>query len=313
MTAQALFVKYRYTDENGIPLSGGKVHTFETDGVTPKDSYSDADGTSPNTNPVILDSAGQADIYIDGAYFVQVTDSLDNLICEGVVIDSYSAAQSVVGDIQTDLDALTSRVDSNDTAIAGIEDDVTTVSGNVSALQTALTALTTRVTALEGSTAYQLPVNTVLTFAEDISPSTFATRMGYGAWVIYGEGRVIVGAGTLEIDYSSATGDAARSNESKTLTVGQTDGEFTHKQTTAEMRQHSHGQRASSSGVAGTDNAKQSDQSNTTTPVDDTSSGQTDTVLYDTYGQLYTDNTGSSTPFNVMQPYIVAKHFKRTA
>jgi len=65
---------------DGAPLVGGKVYTYEAGTTTPKATYSNADGTASNTNPVILDSRGEAVIFWEGAYKVVVKDSLDNTI-----------------------------------------------------------------------------------------------------------------------------------------------------------------------------------------------------------------------------------------
>ncbi len=64
-----------FFDDSGKPLSGGKVYTFIAGTSTPQASYSDANGTL-NTNPVILDSAGRASIWIgSGSYKFVVQDS----------------------------------------------------------------------------------------------------------------------------------------------------------------------------------------------------------------------------------------------
>lgn len=69
-------------DELGADtLSGGKIYTYEAGTTTPLVTYQALNGT-PNTNPVILDSAGMAQIrQTDGvAYKWVVHDSDDNLL-----------------------------------------------------------------------------------------------------------------------------------------------------------------------------------------------------------------------------------------
>lgn len=63
------------------PSSGAKLFFFETDGVTPKDTFSDQLSTpTPNTNPAISDSNGVfSDIYISGDYKVTLKDKNDSL------------------------------------------------------------------------------------------------------------------------------------------------------------------------------------------------------------------------------------------
>lgn len=65
-------IRARFFDDNGRPLSGGKIYTYEPNTTTPKTTYKDLAATTPNTNPILLDVAGEADIYFDGQYRVIV-------------------------------------------------------------------------------------------------------------------------------------------------------------------------------------------------------------------------------------------------
>lgn len=69
--------KSQWFNSSGAPLSGGKIYTYIAGTSTAKDTYSDHLGTTPNANPVILDSRGEATIYWDGSYKVIVKDSAD--------------------------------------------------------------------------------------------------------------------------------------------------------------------------------------------------------------------------------------------
>ena len=81
--------KQYYTDSStGLPLVGGKIYTYAAGTSTPKDTYSSAAATSANTNPVILDSRGEAVIFWHGAYKIVVKDSLDNIIWTADNIDT---------------------------------------------------------------------------------------------------------------------------------------------------------------------------------------------------------------------------------
>jgi len=81
-------------DDNGDPLNGGKVYTYEAGTSTPKASYTDASEDTANANPVILDSEGRGEIWLgEGSYKIRVFDSLDNLIDErdDIIGDSSSS------------------------------------------------------------------------------------------------------------------------------------------------------------------------------------------------------------------------------
>lgn len=56
------FVAY---DDNGDPCAGCKLHVYLAGTTTPTDTYTTAALSTPNANPVVLDAAGRATIFID--------------------------------------------------------------------------------------------------------------------------------------------------------------------------------------------------------------------------------------------------------
>lgn len=57
--------KQRFCDSNGNPLAGGKLFTYTAGTVSKQNTYTDSTGTTPNPNPVILDSRGEAAVWPD--------------------------------------------------------------------------------------------------------------------------------------------------------------------------------------------------------------------------------------------------------
>ena len=49
----------QFFDNNGNPLSGGKIYTYEAGTTTPLASYTSSTGVTAHTNPIVLDSAGR--------------------------------------------------------------------------------------------------------------------------------------------------------------------------------------------------------------------------------------------------------------
>ena len=49
----------QFFDNNGQPLSGGKIYTYAAGGTTPQATYTSALGIQPHSNPIVLDSAGR--------------------------------------------------------------------------------------------------------------------------------------------------------------------------------------------------------------------------------------------------------------
>lgn len=53
-----------FLDANGIPMANGCLFTYQAGTSTPLATYTDSTGTTPNANPVILDSTGSAVIWL---------------------------------------------------------------------------------------------------------------------------------------------------------------------------------------------------------------------------------------------------------
>ena len=73
---------------NGVPLANGKLYVYALGRTRLMDTWSDVDGESLNTNPIILDDAGQAHCFVsdDFDYTLVVCDAYDNEIFS---IDKY--------------------------------------------------------------------------------------------------------------------------------------------------------------------------------------------------------------------------------
>jgi len=49
----------QFFDDNGVPLSGGKLYSYRAGTTTPQTTYTSATGNTAHTNPIILNSAGR--------------------------------------------------------------------------------------------------------------------------------------------------------------------------------------------------------------------------------------------------------------
>lgn len=72
----------RFVDNNGNALAGGQLYTYQAGTSTPAATYTDSTGVTPNTNPVILNARGEANVWVSPsqAYKFVLYDSLNNLI-----------------------------------------------------------------------------------------------------------------------------------------------------------------------------------------------------------------------------------------
>lgn len=79
MTASPLIIPVArfLTISGGAALAGGFVYTYESGTDTPKATYTDFDAGTENTNPVELDASGQANIWLNGNYRINLTDAND--------------------------------------------------------------------------------------------------------------------------------------------------------------------------------------------------------------------------------------------
>ncbi len=84
--------KMQFFDDNGDPLNGGKIYTYEATTATPKATYTTAAEAVANANPVVLNSRGEANIFWStGAYKIIVKTSAD---VEVYTVDSITLSAS---------------------------------------------------------------------------------------------------------------------------------------------------------------------------------------------------------------------------
>ena len=88
--------KMQFFTAAGVPLVGGKLFTYASGTTVPLATYTDSTGNTTNANPVILDSRGEANVWLGPSRYTWVLkDSLDNLIWTAAGINSSPSAQSV--------------------------------------------------------------------------------------------------------------------------------------------------------------------------------------------------------------------------
>lgn len=87
---------FRAFDSNGLPLAGGRVFTYQAGTNIPLASYTDQSGTVANTNPVILDSTGSANIWLVGSYKIDLRSS-NNVQQPNFPVDNIQDIQTQIG------------------------------------------------------------------------------------------------------------------------------------------------------------------------------------------------------------------------
>lgn len=94
-------IRAKFTNKLGIPLSGCKVYTYEPNSDIPKTTWLDTDKTVENTNPILLDAAGEADIFLDGLYRVVVKDRFGFVVYDVEKTGAHTDASLVVDGNET--------------------------------------------------------------------------------------------------------------------------------------------------------------------------------------------------------------------
>lgn len=61
--------KTQFIAANGDPLVGGRLYTYAAGTTTPLPTYTDNTGATPNTNPIILDSRGEANVWLGASTY----------------------------------------------------------------------------------------------------------------------------------------------------------------------------------------------------------------------------------------------------
>jgi hypothetical protein len=115
------YPKFQAIDTAGNPIVGGLVYTYKAGTNTPKAACATYNCSSYQTNPIVLDSRGEATIYLNGTYKIVLQDStgasiwtIDNVrgmgtsdarvdvrdydaVCDGVTDDSTAIQAAIDG------------------------------------------------------------------------------------------------------------------------------------------------------------------------------------------------------------------------
>lgn len=100
--------KAQFIDAAGIPLAGGFLYTYAAGTTTPQVTYTDSTAATANSNPIVLDSRGEANIWLTGAnYKFKLTDANNTEIWTVDNIAAPSTALSPVFDSNVTISAST--------------------------------------------------------------------------------------------------------------------------------------------------------------------------------------------------------------
>lgn len=99
---------HQFLGTDGKPLAGGILYTYQPGTLVPKVTYIDSLGSAQNTNPIILDSAGRAQIWLDGAYNMRLFSSTN--VLQWSIDNVVSGDQTQFAALQTQIDTINTNL-----------------------------------------------------------------------------------------------------------------------------------------------------------------------------------------------------------
>lgn len=140
----------QFFDDNGDPLAGGRLYTYEAGTTTPLATYTDENGFTANPNPVVLDSAGRANIWLSTTdlYYWELEDADGNQIWTADNIGTVSGTADVSGPASSTDNAV---VRFNGVTGKIIQNSTVTIS-DAGAISASSLALTTALSVANGGT-----------------------------------------------------------------------------------------------------------------------------------------------------------------
>lgn len=125
---------WQFFDDNGNPLSGGLLYTYEAGTTTPQTTYTDSNGNVANSNPIVLDAAGRVPYQVwltsQASYkFILKTstgvtvwseDDVDTAVSSAAL--AASGGSSLIGFLQAGTGAVTRTVQSKLRDVVSVKD-----------------------------------------------------------------------------------------------------------------------------------------------------------------------------------------------
>jgi hypothetical protein len=86
-------------DSDGNPLNGGKLYAYSAGTSTPQNMYTSSALTTPTANPVVLDSAGRATIFLSSdSYKFILKTSADVTVWTVDNVQAITLSQTIIGE-----------------------------------------------------------------------------------------------------------------------------------------------------------------------------------------------------------------------
>jgi hypothetical protein len=216
--------KLQFFDSAGNPLAGGKLYTYAAGTTTPLASYTDSTGNVANANPVVLDSRGEASVWLSNVQYklalytasnvlVWTVDGLNGPDQATLATLATSGGSALIGFLQAGTSAQPRTVQSKLRDVVSVKDFGAVGNGvadDTVAIQAALSASTSVVVPKGNyivSGTLNMALNDATLFLDGGSQITH-TATGTKCLNITGARNTVCGSGVI---YSSGAQDATNS------------------------------------------------------------------------------------------------------
>ena len=213
--------KSQFIDSNGNPIAGGKVYTYSSGTTTPKVTYNDSSGLSPNTNPIILDAAGRANIWLDGFYNIVVNDSNDTLVYSTDNVSGAAAAPQASAYVPWVLVSTYGDLASAITALGSVVPGMILIDTEITvSVNTTVTSNITLVIPYKSTLTTHYPINIPTGITLTIN-GPFMPMGNIRVFSLTGTGSVVFGTGSISEYSNKWVGDSTDSVPNNTHVTNQ--------------------------------------------------------------------------------------------
>lgn len=179
-------IKQQFFDDNGDPLAGGKIYSYQAGTTTPQATYTDSTGATPNANPVILDAAGRAAIWLntDLSYKFLIKTSADVSVFNEDNIIGLSTNNSVATASIQDLAVTTGKLADDSVTAAKLADSASIDANRAVTTDHIRDAAVTRAKLTTGSKGAETVNAKTTTYTATISDDVIPCSSAGGAYTI---------------------------------------------------------------------------------------------------------------------------------
>lgn len=216
----------QFVDANGAPLSGGKLYTCAANSScpgTPQATYTDSTASVQNTNPIILDSSGKAQVWIGALPYKLVLQdrnniqqwTQDNVSDTTLYFANYvrtAGTATIISYLPPYTGAIVRNVSSRLSDVPSLSDFGGACDGstdNAPALTLAIAANVPTLLIPTGTCLFlsnaSTPARMALMFAGLIAPNTATTFTINGGVIAASDQKIFAGAGTVQFGSGSVT------------------------------------------------------------------------------------------------------------